>query len=64
MAFEVVLVENKLRPLIFGNIFRNIQKLKNGLRPSSVNYVDSFPRGGSLGTRKNLKNYKEIFYAG
>ncbi len=45
MAFEVVLVENKLRP-------------------SSVNYVDSFPLGGSLGTRKNLKNYKEIFYAG
>ncbi len=43
MAFEVVLVENKLRPLIFGNIFRNIQKIKNGLRPSSVNYVDSKP---------------------
>ena len=48
MAFEVVLVENKLRPLIFGNSFRNIWKIKNGLRPSSVNYVDSFPPRGSL----------------
>ena len=28
--------ENKLRPLIFRNFFRNIQKTKNGLRPSSV----------------------------
>ena len=24
--------ENKLRPLIFRNFFRNIQKIKNGLR--------------------------------
>ena len=29
------IAENKLRPLIFRNSFRNIQKIKNGLRPSS-----------------------------
>ena len=47
MAFEVVLVENKLRPLIFGNSFRNIQKTKNGLRPSSVKAMPChLPPGG------------------
>ncbi len=51
MAFEVVVEENKLRPLIFGNSFRNIRKTKNGLRPSSVGFADSFPPGGSLGIR-------------
>ena len=50
--FEMFLLENKLRPLIFRNFFRNIQKIKNELRinmlrPSSVNFVDSFPPRGS-----------------
>jgi len=36
-------------PLDFQKGFvENIQKIKNGLCPSSVNYVDSFPPRGSL----------------
>ena len=35
-----------LRPLIFGNSFRNIQKIKNVLRPSSLPLRGrAFPRG-------------------
>ena len=45
---------NMLRPLIFGNFFRNIQKIKNGLRPSSVGCADSFPPRGSLDVRKGF----------
>ena len=51
------LVENKLRPLIFRNFFRNIQKIKNGLRPSSVqNFVlSTFPPEGKAKTKAKIK---------
>ena len=55
-------------PLIFRNFFRNIQNIKNGLRPSSVNFVDSFPPGGSLENRllffyrKNFVEKTKKFY--
>ena len=46
------LAENKLRPLIFRNFFRNIQKIKNGLRikcyaphPSKALLCPPSPRG-------------------
>ena len=46
-------------PFDFQKFFiKNIQKTKNGLRPSSVCFTDSFPPGGSL-YEGNFSNKKE-----
>ena len=39
--------------MLFGNFFRNIQKIKNGLRPSFGQSfaLSTFPPGGRLGIR-------------
>ena len=39
-------ISNRLRPLIFRNFFRNIQKIKNVLRPSFASLsLSTFPQG-------------------
>ena len=54
LCLSIFCKENKLRPLIFGNFFRNIQKIKNGLRPSFVQSfaLYTFPPRGRLGSRR------------
>ena len=53
-------IENKLRPLIFRNFFRNIQKIKNWLRinmlrPSSVAVRRHLPPGGKATSKAVIK---------
>ncbi len=51
--FEIFYIENKIRPLIEN--FRWKISIKNGLRPSSVSFSDSFPPRGSRNIRRNFK---------
>ena len=52
-------IKNGLRPLIFRNFFRNIQKIKNGLRPSSVAVRRHLPPGGKAVSKAEINFWND-----